>query len=113
MTPRLLELGEDRFEGCFVLRRRLRQPVASSTDRRLESPRLDRLEQIVDRVHFERADGMLVVRGDEDDPRASGWREGADHTEPIELRHLHVEEYQVRFLLEQHSDRILAIATLR
>jgi hypothetical protein len=54
-----------------------------------------RLQQIVDRVHFEGLDGIAIVRGHEDHRRHVLGADGTQHTEAVQLGHLHVQEHQV------------------
>src|SRR6185437_5055749 len=89
------------------------QPTLGRTSQRLSKPlRLDRLEEIVDRVDVEGLDGVLVVRGDEDDGRQPIGRDGVEHLEAVEVGHLHVEEYKVGAVLEDRFDRFAASAAL-
>jgi hypothetical protein len=70
-------------------------------------------QQVVHRVHHERAQGVLVVRGAEDHdrrPRLTG--DQLQHLEAIELRHLHVEEHQVGPLLGDRLHRLEAVRGL-
>ena len=60
----LLEVG--RSAAASASERRRRGPL----DGLLEPRRLDRLQQVVDRVHLERLDRVLVERGDEHDAAA-------------------------------------------
>ena len=66
-------------------------------ERLLEPLGAERLQQVVDRVHLERAQRVLVVGGDEDDRQVAP--EQLEHLEAVELRHLHVEQHQVRLQL--------------
>ena len=74
-----------------------RRPVARPLERRGEPLVRERLQQVVDRVDLERPQGELVVRRDEDDRHAAA--EQLEHLEAVELRHLDVEEQQVRLQL--------------
>jgi hypothetical protein len=67
----------------------------------------ERLEQVVDRVHLERAQGELVVGGGEDIVRFGAGQ--FDHLEAIELGHLDVEEHQFRLQLADGLDGLEAI----
>src|SRR3954463_16204170 len=51
---------------------------------------LDRLQQIVDRIDFERADSVLVVGGNEGDQRHRVLLQHPDDPNAIEFRHLPV-----------------------
>ena len=74
-----------------------RHPPARALQRQLEPRRIDRLQQVVDRVDLERFDRVLIVRGHEDDVRSRG--AAVEHPprdlEARESRHLHVEKHQV------------------
>ena len=62
-----------------------------------ESRRRDGLQQVVDRVHLESLDGVLIVGGDEDDGRRCGAADQRTrHLETGSSRHLHVEQNQIR-----------------
>ena len=91
-----------------------RDPLARPLDRLLEPGRLDRLQQIVHRVHLERLDGMPVEGGDEDDVRRSAvLDEPVRHLEAVEAGHLDVEEQDVRRQALDDADRLEAVAGLR
>jgi hypothetical protein len=49
-------------------------------------------------LYLERADRVLVVRRHENDERLMDARCGAQHIKPVETRHLHVEEDEIRSL---------------
>ena len=62
---------------------------------RLGQPLLaERLQQVVHRVHLERAQRVLVVGGREDHRHLTA--DQLQHLEAVQLRHLHVEEHQIR-----------------
>src|SRR6266404_5805322 len=56
---------------------------------------IERLEQIVQRVHFECAHCVLVIGSDENDPWQVLVLKGLEYVEPAELRHLHIQENQI------------------
>ena len=56
---------------------------------------------------------MLIVRGHEDHERHALAADRLDHLEAVHLRHLHVEEHQVRRVIHDRGDRFLAVAALR
>ena len=65
-------------------------------DRLGETLLLDGLQDVIDRVHLEGLDRVLVVRGDENDrrrPLHAG--EARDDLEAVEPRHLDIEEHDV------------------
>ena len=61
-------------------------------------------------MHFERAQRVLVVRGDEDDRRHGVRADALEHVEAVHLRHLDVEEEDVRPLARDHRRRVDAAA---
>ena len=78
-----------------------------------EPNRVDRLEQVVDRVDLERLDGMLIIRGDEDDVRRRARVEHpARDLEAGQPRHLHVEEHEVGLQAVDGRQRFHAVARL-
>ena len=76
-----------------------------------EPLRAERLQQVVDGVHLERPQRVLVVRGDEDRPALVA-PEQLEHLEAVQLRHLHVEQHQVGRQLGHRLDRLEAVAAL-
>jgi len=87
--------------------------VARALEGALEALRRHRLEQVVERVHLERADRVLVEGRDEDDRRHPRRPARVDHREPVHPRHLHVEEEQVDVLALEHRERLRPVAALR
>ncbi len=83
-------------------------------DRRFQPARFDRLEQIVDGVHLECLDRVLVVGRHEDD---LGVAASAEQTpgdfETGQPGHLHVEHHQVRRFLLDHAEGFEAVRGLR
>ena len=71
----------------------------------------ERLQQIVDRLHLEGADRVLVVGGREHDVRRRP-RERLQHLEAVHARHLHVEEDEVGLPLLDHLQRLDAVGRL-
>ena len=69
--------------------------IACAIERLLEPLAAERLEQVVERVHVERAEGELVVGRHEHDRRHPLGSHGGDDAEAVELGHLHVEEDEV------------------
>ena len=57
-----------------------------------EARRVIRLEQVIDGMHVEGADRVLVEGGDEHDRRQRRFFEPLQNAEPVEVGHLHVEE---------------------
>ena len=57
---------------------------------------LDRLQEIVDGVQLERVHGILVVRRHEGDERHPVLLQQSDDADAVELRHLQIEQRQIR-----------------
>ena len=74
-----------------------------------ESRTIKWLEQIIDRVDFERAKGELVVRGDKDHRghRVLGYL--LQNPESVQAWHLHVEQNDVGRLLLDHGHGARAV----
>ena len=62
----------------------------------LKTFRAERFEQVIHSMGVERTHRVLVVCGDEDDHRRLRWFDQFQHLEAIQLRHLNVEEENVR-----------------
>src|SRR5262245_40320344 len=77
---------------------------------RPEAVRGHRLQQVVDRVHLEGLERVLVEGGDEDDRLLPP--DQLEHLEPRELRHLDVEEHEVGLQLRDRLHRLEAVAAL-
>ena len=60
----------------------------------------ERLEQVVERIGFEGADRMLIVRGHEYRERHPAGFDSVDDAPAIEFGHLDVQEHQVRALAQ-------------
>ena len=77
--------------------------------RRFEAVGAVGLEQVIERVHFKRAERVLVVRGDEDDRRHRA-AERARQRQAVDLRHLNIEKHQIgrRALDRRHRLRTVA-----
>ena|SRR5256885_8970927 len=68
------------------------------TQCREEACAIVRLQEKIDRVYIECVDGVLIERGDKNHFRHSFRSYDIEHTEPVKLGHLHVQENDVRFL---------------
>ena len=89
-------------------------PLTRTLDRLLEPGSLDRLQQIVDGVHFERLYGVPVEGGDEDDAgRRAVLDELVRDFEAIETGHLNVEKQDIRCEAPDNAHRLEAVAGLR
>ncbi len=82
----------------------LAHPIEGGTKPRA----IDRLEQVVDRMQFERVDRVLIVGRAEDDRRA--WPpERRGHFEAAASRHLNVEQHEIRRQLVDALDSLHAV----
>jgi hypothetical protein len=70
----------------------------------------ERFQQVVDRMDLERFDRVLVIGGDEDDRDLAP--EQLQHVKAVQLRHLNVEEDQIRLLLRDRFHRLETVAAL-
>ena len=70
----------------------------------------ERLQQVVDGVHLEGAQRVLIVGGDEDHGDVAA--DQLEHLEAVELRHLHVEQQQIGLQLGHRLDRLEAVGAL-
>jgi hypothetical protein len=64
------------------------------------------LQQIIERSRFEGAQRVLIVRGYKDDSGRQTRSEHLEHVKAVAFRHLHIEEYQVRFRGFDLLDRV-------
>jgi len=78
---------------------------AGTLERGLETTGHDRLHQIVEGVDLERLQRVAVVGGDEDDAWPARGRHAFEHFEPVHVGHAHVEQDEVRLVLEHRCDR--------
>ena len=83
---------------------------ARAIERLGEALGAERLQQVVDRVHLERADGVAVVGGDENDGDVAA--DELEHVEPVELRHLDVEHQQIGLQLGRCFHRLESVRAL-
>ena len=84
---------------------------AGAVERALQSVRLDRLHQIIDRFDLEGGDGELVERGDEHDGGRGVLRgERAGNADPVEAGHRDVEQQQVGMKRLGQVDCAVAVA---
>ncbi|HVE80023.1 MAG TPA: hypothetical protein VNA89_14250 [Gemmatimonadaceae bacterium] len=87
-------------------------PLADDAQRRRQPPLVEGLQEIVERVDGEGVERVTVVRGHEHHRRHSLGADGAHDGEAIELRHLHVEEDEVRGEAGDLCHRVGAVGTL-
>ena len=85
------------------------QPLADPVQRRRQPVLLDRLHQIVDRLRLERAQGMLVIGGDEHEQRRLDLHHPGNDRKSVEARHLDVEEDEVGLVGLDRADRLAAV----
>jgi hypothetical protein len=83
-------------------------PLLGAVQRLPQAGLLDRLQQVIDRVHLEGADRVLVVGGDERDKRHLGFLEHAHDPDAIQFGHLQVQEREIRPLALDRFDRLFA-----
>jgi hypothetical protein len=95
-----------------VASRLLADPLARAVQRRLEALVVEGLQQVVQRLRLEGAQGELVVGGDEDHYGHTAGADRPEHVEAVDLRHLDVQEEQVRRRLLDHPDRFPAVRAL-
>jgi hypothetical protein len=84
-----------------------------SVQRLAESRLVDRLQQVVDCIHLERPYGILVVGCDERNQRHLVLLQHPHDADAVELRHLKVQQREVRSLLLDGRKRFLAGRRLR
>src|SRR5919204_491092 len=86
---------------------------SSALDRDLQPLGVDRLQEVVDRVHLERLDRVLIVRGDEDDVRGRARiEEPPRDLESGQSGHLHVEKDDVGLQPIDRRESLDAVAGL-
>ena len=119
LAPEILEQREesrvDRFPG-------LPNVAPSAGESLLESRFIERLQQEIQCVDLECLEGMIVMRGDEDDRRClaavrcRGRRVAAlerlDDIEAVHVRHLDVEEDEIGILVVDGAERFGSVGAL-
>jgi hypothetical protein len=78
----------------------------------IETCIVERLEEIIEGSGLERAEGVLIVSGDEDDGGGDIVAEKFEHVEAVALGHLYVEEEEFGFELADEGGRFDAGAAL-
>ena len=86
--------------------------LTGSPERLREPISIERLEQVVERVHVERAQRVVVERRHEDDERHPLRPDGLDDLETVGAGHLHVEKDQVWLKPPDRVDRVSAVRAL-
>jgi hypothetical protein len=101
------EAAHERPDGLLALLEQVEQALLDRSravrakvllgppQRRAEAVVVERLEQVVERVHLEGAQRVLVVGGDEHDDRHRARSDRLHHVEAAHLRHVHVQEHDV------------------
>ena len=69
----------------------------------------DGLQQIIQSSRFESADGVLVIRRDDDHDRQRAFGQPVDHVEAAQPRHLKIQQHQVRRELSDLRQSLFAI----
>jgi hypothetical protein len=98
---------------CGIRVRRVAQPANGPLEGEVKAFLGYRFEEIIDGCDFERAESILVVRGNEDDRRHALCSNGMDHREAVGPRHLYVKKYEIRFLITNKSDRLSSVSRFR
>ena len=91
----------------FARRSGLAQPLPRALQRLLETVLAERLQQIIHRVRVERPHRVLIVGRHEN--HRDRWVDQFQHLEAIQLRHLHVQEHQVRLVLRDRLHRLESV----
>ena len=81
----------------------LTDPLARALQRRAEALVVERLQQVVQRMRLEGAQGELVVGGHEDHHGHTTDADRLQHVEAVDLGHLNVQEEQIRWRLFEAS----------
>ena len=90
-------------------------PSSGAGERLFEPTGVNRLQQVVNRVHFECLDGMFVKGRHEDEHGGllRAFNEAACQFEAAETRHLDVEEHEIRLVRIDGREGLQAIARVR
>src|SRR5690349_16411913 len=95
-------------------RSRLADALIRAFDSKTQAVERERLEHVIECSCIERTEGVLIVRGDEDDRWWDVlWLERFEQAEPVELRHGDVDEDHVRWLFPQHALRVTGVGARR
>src|SRR5262245_16604388 len=87
------------------------EPLAYADQRFAQTLGTDRFQEVVDRMHLECTQRVLIVGGRKYDRDLASNQ--IEDFEPVELRHLHVEEQQIRRQLRYGLHSFEAIGALR
>jgi hypothetical protein len=104
--PRRIRYGIEHCQHLFrgILVRHGLQPADGAIERECKALFRHWFQEIVDRGDFKGPDGVLVVRGHEDERRHALCSDGVDDRKAISSWHLHVQEHKVRFFLANEGD---------
>ena len=78
----------------------------------MEPLSVEGLQQIVQRVHIERAEGVAIVSGDEHDRRHPLRADSFQYRETVHLRHLDVQEQELGILPLNRRNRLFTVRAL-
>src|SRR6185369_16383381 len=104
--------GGSGFRRSLAARLPCGETVFDAAHRFVEALLVERLEKIVNGLDIERTHGELLVGRDEDHERARSLVNPFEHGEAVKLRHLLVEEHQVRCVLGHGVEGFVTVATL-
>src|SRR5690349_3264535 len=85
------------------------QPGFCALKRLFETAAIERLHQVVDGRHFKSAKRILIICCDKNYKRDASRREGLEHIEAIDLRHLDIEKHKIRSAGTDRLDRLFAV----
>src|SRR6202012_2643194 len=89
---------------------------SENTSRALERDKkahvVDRLQQIIERLHLKGGQRVRVIGGQKDDAGDRPLRQGTQYLYAAHPRHLDIEKYQVRLERKNRPYRVLAICAL-
>ena len=100
--------------GLLAQRRELLVARARRADRREQVGLAERLDQVAEHAGLDRArdELLLAVRGQHHDRDRALVEDPPRRLDPVELRHLHVEDREVGLLAPGELDRLLAVSRL-
>jgi hypothetical protein len=105
--------AKERLEGGGIEGGRAGGAAASAPNGGPKALVLERLQDVVDGVDVERAEGVFVVRGDEYDGRPALGRDPVEDLETVQPRHLDIQEDQVGVQVLDASDGVVPVGALR
>ena len=78
-------------------------------------PRLgDRLQEVVDGIHFEGLHGVLVISRGKNEERQARFllQQALDHAKAVDAGHLHIQEHQMRIQFAHHAHGFNTVLSL-